>query len=85
MPNHFPMHIPYKLTNLISHAHSDVENLLEDSDTEFIALEEIPDTNEDIHQLLTPKAVIHVESESNESEPPPKKKLEAKIVELKWK
>ena len=62
-----------------------VENLLEDSDTEFIAEEEIPDTNEDTHQLLTSEAVVHVESESNESEPPPKKKLKAKIAELKWK
>ena len=62
-----------------------MENLLEDSDTEFIAEEEIPDTNEDTHQLLTPEAVVHVESESNESEPPPKKKLKAKIAELKWK
>ena len=48
-------------------AESDVENLLEDSDTEFIAEEEIPDTNEDNHQLLTLGAVVHVESESNES------------------
>ena len=64
---------------------SDVENLLEDSDTELIAEEEIPDTNEDIHQLLTTEAVVHVESESNESEPPQKKKLKAKIAEVKWK
>ena len=34
-----------------SKAESDVENLLEDSDTEFIAEEEIPDTNENTHQL----------------------------------
>ena len=68
-----------------SEAESDVENLLEDSDTEFIAEEEIPDTNEDTHQFLTPEAVVHVESESKESEPPPKEKLKAKIAELKWK
>ena len=46
--------------------------------TQFIAEEEILDTNEDTHQLLTPGAVVHVESESNESEPPPNKKLKAK-------
>ena len=68
-----------------SEAESDVENLLEDLDTEFIAEEEIPDTNENTHQLLTPEAVFHVENENNESELSPKKKLEAKIAELKWK
>ena len=52
-----------------SEAESDMENLLEDLDTEFIVEEEVPDTNEDTHQLLTPKAVVHVESENNESEP----------------
>ena len=68
-----------------SEAESDVENLLEELDTEFIAEGEIIDTNEDTHQLLTPEAVVHVETESNESEPPPKKKLKPKIAELKWK
>ena len=68
-----------------SEAESDVKNLLETSDTEFIAEEEIPDTNEGTHQLLTPEAVIYFESESNENEPPPEKKLKAKIAELKWK
>ena len=62
-----------------------MKNLLEDSDTEFIAKEEIPDTHEDTHQLLPPEAFVHVESESNESERPPKKKLKAKISVLKWK
>ena len=68
-----------------SEAESDMENLLEDSGTEFITEEEIPDTNDDTHQLLTLKAVVRVESESKESELPPKKKLKAKIAELKWK
>ena len=36
-----------------SEVESDVVNLLEDSDTELIAVEEIPDTNEYTHQLLT--------------------------------
>ena len=34
-----------------SEAESDVENLSEYSDTEFIAEEEIPDTGKDTHQL----------------------------------
>ena len=68
-----------------SEPENDRENLLEDLDTEFITEEEIPDTNEDIHQLLTPEAIVHVESKSNKSEPPPKKKLKAKTAELKWK
>ena len=68
-----------------SEAKSDVENLLEDSDTEFIAEEEIPDTNDETHQLLTPEANVNLESENNESEQPPKKKLKAKIAELKCK
>ena len=65
-----------------SEAESDMENLLEDSDTKFIAEDKIPDTNEDTHQLLTPEAVVHVESKSNESEPPQMKKLKAKL--LSW-
>ena len=31
------------------------------------------------------ETVVHVETESNESELPPEKKLKAKIAELKWK
>ena len=71
-----------------SEAESDVENLLEDLDTEFTTEEEIPDRNEDTHQLLAPRTVIYVENKNNESNPPPKnkkKKLKAKIAELKWK
>ena len=52
-----------------SEAESDVQNLLEDLNTKFIAEEEIPNTNEGTHQPLTPEAVAHTESESNESEP----------------
>ena len=61
-----------------SEAEYDVENLLEGSDTKFIAEEEIPDTNGDAHQLLTLEAVDHVESKTNKSEQPPKKNLKAK-------
>ena len=50
------------LGEIESKAESNMENLLEDSGTEFIAEEEIPDTNEDTHQLLTPEAVVHVEA-----------------------
>ena len=51
---------------------SDVENLLKESDTYFITEEDIPDTNEDTHQILTPKTTAYIENKSNESEPPPK-------------
>ena len=61
-----------------------MENLLEDSDTAFITEEKIPDTSEDTHQLLTPEAYVHVESESHKSNPS-KKKLKPEIAELKWK
>ena len=51
-----------------------MENLLENSNTKFIAEKEIPDKNEDTHWLLKPETVVHVESERNESEQPQKKK-----------
>ena len=60
-----------------------MENLLEDSNTKFITEKELPDKNEDINWLLKPEAVVHVESESNESERPQTKKLKLKIGELK--
>ena len=68
-----------------SKAESDVENFLEDSNTKLIAEKKNPDKNEDTYWLLKPETVVHVESESNESERPQKKKLKLKTGELKWK
>ena len=59
---------------------SDIENLLEDFDTEYI-----PDNKEESHQLLTPEAKVHVEGEVFDIDEPPAKKHEKKFVELKWK
>ena len=41
---------------------SDTENLLEDSDTEYIAEEPIPDNKEESHQLLTSEATVYFTS-----------------------
>ena len=39
-----------------------IKNLLEDSNTEYIAEEPIPDNKGERHQLLTQEATVHVES-----------------------
>ena len=64
---------------------SDIENLLEDSDTEYIAEEPILDNKEEIHQLLTPEATVHVEDEVLDIDEPTAKKHKKKAAELKWK
>ena len=69
------------LDEIDSEAESKVENLLEDSDTEFIAEEELPEAKEEAHQILTPEAVVHIDGGSGE--PPAKKRLKTKIAEMK--
>ena len=64
---------------------SDIENFLEDSDTEYISEEPIPDNKKESHHVLTPEATVHVENESLDVEEPPSKKLKKKITALKWK
>jgi hypothetical protein len=68
---------------------SDVENLLEDSDTEYVEDMPVPETGnneENHHQLLAPDANIHViETPTTSESEPPRKKLKEKINELKWK
>ena len=64
---------------------SDIENLLEDSDTEYIAEQPIPDNKEEIHQLLTSEATVHVEDEVLDIDEPTAKKHKKKAAELKWK
>ena len=71
------------LDKLDSETGSDIKNLLEDSDTEYIAEEPIPDSKEKSHQLLTPKATVHVEGEVLDIDEPPAKKLKKKVAELK--
>ena len=64
---------------------SDIENLLEDSDTEYIAEEPIPDNKEESHQLPTPEGTVHVEGEVLNIDEAPAKKLKKKVAKLKWK
>ena len=64
---------------------SDIENLLEDSDTEYIAEEPIPDNKEESHQLLTPEATVPVDGEVVDIDEPSAEKLKRKVAELKWK
>ena len=68
-----------------SETESDTENLLEDSDKKYLAEEPIPDNKEESHQLLTPDAKVHVDSEILDIDEPPAKKVEKKIAELKWR
>ena len=62
-----------------SESESDIENLLEDSETKYIA------DKEESYQLLTTKATIYVEGEVLDINETPVKKLKKKVAELKWK
>ena len=73
------------LHEIESDTESDIENLLEDSDTEYISEEAIPENKRESHSVLTPEATVHVENESLDVEEPPSKKLKKKITALKWK
>ena len=63
---------------------SDIENILNDSDTEFVADAPLPETQNDNTNILTPEAEVHV-AESEAGTEPLSKKLKRKIAELKWK
>ena len=71
------------LDEIESDTESDIENLLEDSDTENISEEPIPDNKEESHHVLTLEATVHAENESLHVEEPPYKKLKKKITALK--
>ena len=73
------------LDEIESDTESDIENLLEDCDTEYMSDEPIPDNKKESHHVLTPEATVHVEKESLDVEEPPSKKLKKKITALKWK
>ena len=62
---------------------SDIDNLLEDSDTEYGAEEPVPAGNEDSHDA-TPEANIHIENTASSSTDPPRKKLRHATASLKW-
>ena len=58
-----------------SETDSDIENTLDDSDTEEIAEGPIPDYKEESHQLLTPETAVHVEGKAQDIDEPPAKTL----------
>ena len=63
------------LDEIESDTESDIENLLEDSDTQYISEEPIPNNKEESHRVLTSEATVHVENESLDVEEPLSKKL----------
>ena len=67
------------LDKIESEAESDIENLLEDSSTEYIAEEPILDNKEESHQLLTPGATVHVEGDVLDIDGSPAKKLKKEV------
>lgn len=42
----------------------DIDNLLEDSDNEYAAEDQVPETKEELLKILIPKANIHIERKS---------------------
>ena len=50
------------LDEIKSDTESDIENLLEDFDTEYISEETIPDNEEESHRVITPEVTVHVEN-----------------------
>ena len=65
------------LDNVDSDKEEETENLINDSDTEFIADEEILPVNNTLDtSLTTPKANIHMVRDDEESKDPDKKKKE---------
>ena len=67
------------LDEIESNTKSDIENLLEDSEAEYVSEELIPDNKEESHRVLTPEATVHVENESLDAEKSPSKKLKKKL------
>ena len=62
---------------------SDIENLLEDTDTKYITEEPILENKEERHQLLTPETTVRVEGKVLGIDEPLAKKRKKKFPELK--
>ena len=62
---------------------SDIENLLEDTDTKYITEEPILENKEGRHQLLTPETTVRVEGKVLGIDEPLAKKRKKKFPELK--
>ena len=71
------------LDKMESETESEIKNLLEDSNTKYIAEEPVPDNKGESHQLLTLEATFH--SECKVLDKPPAKKIKMKVAELKGK
>ena len=68
------------LDKIKSETKSDIEILVEDYETEYIAEEPVLDNKKEIHQLLTPEATVHVEGKVLDIDEPPVKKLKRKSL-----
>ena len=73
------------LDKIESDVRNDIENNLQDSDTDYIVDKPIPENKEESHQLLTPEAAVHFDGYVFYMDEPPAKKLKKEVVELKWK
>ena len=73
------------LDKIESDVRNDIENNLQDSDTDYIVDKSIPENKEESHQLLTPEAAVHFDGYVFYMDEPPAKKLKKEVVELKWK
>ena len=62
---------------------SDIENLLEDTDTKYITEEPILENTEERHQLRTPETTVRVEGKVLGIDEPLAKKRKKKFPELK--
>ena len=62
---------------------SDIENLLEDTDTKYITEVPILENKEERHQLLTPETTVRVEGKVLGIDEPLAKKRKKKVPELK--
>ena len=68
---------------------SDIENMLNDSDTEFLCDKPITTMANDIHKFLVPEANFHVASEATERQQEEYKVVQKKrnsqpIFDIKW-
>ena len=73
------------LEKIESETESDIEDLLKDSETEYIEEEPVQDNKKENHQLLTPEATVYVEDEVLYIDRTPAKSLKRKVAEFKWK
>ena len=73
------------LDEIESNTESDIGNLFEDSDSEYISEVPIPDKKEENHRVLTPEVTVHVENKYLDVEESPSKRQKEKITALKWK